>query len=159
MWFGDPIWKHARWTHMFQTANDLTTVQCGATLIVDDPIFGVPYLPDLHLRLAVRTAQRVAPRALLIPLAVGQRGDNLDRPFHEALHFRQGGLNHALQLGKRLGRLHAVIANPLEAFSKAMLHHAPNKRVDRYRFPLHPLTFMRTVVIRDPLAIIAVDPP
>src|SRR5215217_7934005 len=31
MWFGDPIWKHARWTHMFQTANDLTTVQCGAT--------------------------------------------------------------------------------------------------------------------------------
>src|SRR5262245_37527468 len=33
-------------------------------LIVDDPIFGVPYLPDPHLRLAVRTAQRVAPLAL-----------------------------------------------------------------------------------------------
>jgi hypothetical protein len=33
MWFGDPIWKHARWTHMFQTANDLTTVQCGATVV------------------------------------------------------------------------------------------------------------------------------
>ena len=31
MWFGDPIWKHARWTPMFQTANDRTTVTCGAT--------------------------------------------------------------------------------------------------------------------------------
>src|SRR5262245_24899347 len=131
----------------------------GLELIVDDPIFGVPYLPDLHLRMAVRTAQRVAPRALLIPLTVGQGGDNPDRPFDKALHFRQGGLNHALQLGKRLGRLHAVIADPLEAFRKDMLHHAPNKRVDCYRFPLHPLTFMRTIVIRDPLAIIAVDPP
>src|SRR5262245_3203768 len=80
--------------------------------IVDDPIFGVPYFPDPHLRLAVRTAQRVAPRALLIPLPIGQGGDNLDCPFDEALHFRQGGLNHALQLGKRPGRLHAVIASP-----------------------------------------------
>src|SRR5438309_11282007 len=128
-------------------------------LIVDDPIFGVPYLPDPHLRLAVRTAQRVAPRALLIPLAVGQRGDNLDGLLNEALDFRQGGLNHALQLGKRLGRLHAIIANPLEAFGKDMLYHAPDKRVDCHRFPLHPLPFGGTVVIRDPLAIIAVDPP
>src|SRR5207248_9653460 len=31
MQFGDSIWKHARWTRMFQTANDLTTVKCGAT--------------------------------------------------------------------------------------------------------------------------------
>jgi hypothetical protein len=106
----------------------------------------------------VRTAQRGAPRALLIPLAVGQRGDDLDRPFDKALHFRQGGLNHVLQLGKRLGRLHAIIAHALEAFGKDMLHHAPDKRVDRHRFPLYPLTFVRTVVIRDPLAIIAIDP-
>src|SRR5919199_977865 len=130
----------------------------GFELIVDDPISGVPYLPNPHLRLAVRTAQRVEPRALLIPLAVSQRGDNLDRPFHKALYFRQGGLNHTFELGKRLGRLHTVIANPLEAFGKDMLHHAPNKRIDRHRFPLHPLTFVRTVVIRHPLAIIAVDP-
>src|SRR5262252_8980428 len=60
-------------------------------LIVDDSIFGVPYFPDPHLRLAVRTAQRVAPHALLIPLAVGQRGDNLDSLLHEAWDFRQGG--------------------------------------------------------------------
>jgi hypothetical protein len=35
MQFGDSIWKHARWTRMFQTANDLTTVKCGATLQLD----------------------------------------------------------------------------------------------------------------------------
>ena len=119
----------------------------------------MPYLPDPHRRLAVRTAQRVAPRALLIPLAGGQRGDNLDGLLNEALDFRQGGLNHALQLGKRLGRLHAIIAHPLEAFGKDLLYHAPDKRVDRHRFPLHPLTFVGTGVIRDPLAILAVDPP
>src|SRR5262249_26740291 len=51
------------------------------------------------------------------------------------------------------------IRNPLETFRKGMLHHTPDKRVDRYRCPLHPFTFVRTVVIRDPLAIIAVDPP
>src|SRR5215813_14415584 len=122
--------------------------------IVDAPIFGVPYLPDPHLRVAVRTAQRVAPRALLVPLPVGQPGDDLHGALDDAFHLGQGGLNHALQLGKCLSRLHAVIANPLEALSKDMLHHAPNKRVDGYRFPLHPLTFMRPIVIRDPLAII-----
>src|SRR5215831_6781209 len=83
-----------RWRRIFPPFN-------GLELIVDDPIFGVPYPPDPHLSLAVRTARRVAPRALLIPLAVGQRGDNLDGLLHEALDFRQGGLNHALQLGKR----------------------------------------------------------
>jgi hypothetical protein len=36
MQFGDSIWKDARWTRMFQTANDLTTVKCGATSRVTD---------------------------------------------------------------------------------------------------------------------------
>src|SRR5215471_793704 len=31
MQFGNSIWKDALWTHMFQTAHDLTTVKCGAT--------------------------------------------------------------------------------------------------------------------------------
>src|SRR5262249_60322969 len=77
----------------------------------------------------------------------------------EAVHVRPRGVHLALQLGKRLVRLHAGIANPLETFRKGMWHHAPDKRVDRYRFPLHPFTVVRPVVIRDPLAIIAVDPP
>src|SRR5215470_8473576 len=128
-------------------------------LIVDDSIFGVPYLPDPHLRVAVRTTQRVAPHALLIPLAVGQPSNDFNGSLDHAFHLDHSLANQHLELGKRLGRLHAVIANPLEALRKDMLHHAPNKRVDCYRFPLHPLTFMRTIVIRDPLAIIAVDPP
>src|SRR5215467_13540849 len=61
----------------------------GLELIVDDPMFGVPYLPDPHLRVAVRTAQWVAPRALLIPLAVGQRGENPDRVHDDALDLSQ----------------------------------------------------------------------
>src|SRR5438445_3200755 len=95
----------------------------GLARIVDDPILGVPYLPDPPRRLAVRTAQRVAPRALLIPWAVGQRGAHLDGRLHAALDFRQGGLHHALQLGKRLGRLHAIIARPLESFGKDLWYH------------------------------------
>jgi len=31
-------------------------------------------------------------------------------------------MNHGLDLGKRLSSLHAVIAYPLEAFGKRMLH-------------------------------------
>jgi hypothetical protein len=125
---------------------------------MDDTIDRGPDAPHVHSTLTVGTPQGVTPRALLIPWAVGQRGANLDRFLNEALYFRPGGLHHALQLGERLGRLHAVRANPLEAFSKDILSHAPDKRVDRHRFPLHPRTFVRPVVIRDPLAIIAVDP-
>src|SRR5215813_5669230 len=53
---------------------------------------------------------------LLIALPVGQGGDDLDRPLDDALHLSQGLLNHPLQRGKGLGRLHPVIADPLEAF-------------------------------------------
>ena len=101
----------------------------------------------------------VSPRALLIPLAIGQGGDNLDRPFDEALHFRQGGLNHTPQFGKRLGRLHAIIANPLKAFGKDMLDHPSNKRVDRHCFPLHSLALVRTIMLGDAVPVIAVDAP
>src|SRR5215831_9079474 len=100
--------------------------------VVDHARGRVPYPPQPHVALTMRTASGVAPRALLVPLAVGHRGDDLDRLLHEALYFRQGGLNHALQLGQRLGRLHAVRAHPLETFRKGMWHHAPDKRVDRY---------------------------
>ena len=70
----------------------------------------------------MRTAQGVSPRALLVPLAVGHRGDDLDRSLDDALHLGQGLLNHAFELGKRLGGLHPVIAYALEAFGKHMLN-------------------------------------
>ncbi len=82
----------------------------------------MPYLPDSHLRVAVRTAQGVAPHAPLIALAVGQRRDDLDRPSDDALYLGQGLLNETFEFGKGLRRLHPVIAYPLEAFGKRMLH-------------------------------------
>ena len=40
----------------------------------------------------MRTAQGVAPRALLVPLAVGQRGDDLDRALDDTLHLGDVGV-------------------------------------------------------------------
>ena len=126
---------------------------------MDDAIGRVPDPPHPHIALTVRTAQGVTPRALLIALAVGQGGDDLDRALDDTLDLGQGLLNQALDLGKRLRRLHPVIADSLEAFGKHMLHHAANKRVDIDRFPLHPLRLMGAIMIGDPVAIIAIDSP
>ena len=126
---------------------------------MDDPIGRVPDAPHLHSALTVWTAQRVSPAALLIALAVGQGRNDLDRALDEALHLGQGLLNHAFELGKRLGRQRPVIAYPLEAFGKHMLNHTSDKRVDLHRFPLDPLALVRTIMIGDPLPIIAVDAP
>ena len=51
---------------------------------MNDAIDRVPYPPESHLTVTVRTVQGVAPGALLIALAVGQRGENLDRPRDDA---------------------------------------------------------------------------
>src|SRR5256885_6310111 len=73
--------------------------------VVDHAIGRVPYPPQPHFALTMRTAQGVSPRALLVPLAVGHQGDDLDRSLDDALHLGQGLLNHAFDRGKRLGRL------------------------------------------------------
>ena len=52
---------------------------------MDHAIDRVPYPPESHLTVAVRTVQGVAPGALLRALAVGQWGDDLDRPLDDAL--------------------------------------------------------------------------
>jgi hypothetical protein len=119
----------------------------------------MPDTPHAHLLLTVRTAQGVSPAALLIALAVGQGSDDLDRPSDDALHRSHGLLNEAFELGKRLGRLHAVVAYPLEAFGKRMRHHTPDKRVDCHRFPLDPLALVGPIMIRDLVSIVAVDAP
>src|SRR5262249_20103848 len=102
---------------------------------MDDTIGRVPDAPYVHSALTVWTAQRVSTRALLVTLAVGQRGDDLDRSLDEALALGQGLLNEPLERGKGLGRLDSVIAYPLEAFGKHMLHHTPDEGVDLHRFP------------------------
>ena len=126
---------------------------------MDAPIARMPDPPHAHLTLAVRTAQGVTPGALLIALAVGQRGDDFDRPLDDTLYPGQGLVNHVLDRGKCLRGLHPVIADPLKAFGKHMLNHAPNKGVDCHRFPLDALALVRTVVICDPLAIVAINAP
>src|SRR5437667_9455840 len=50
-------------------------------LVINHPILGVPDPPDRHLCSAVRTPEGIAARTLLIPLPVGQPGDDFDSPF------------------------------------------------------------------------------
>ena len=119
----------------------------------------MPDAPHAHLPLTVRTAQGISPSALLVALAVGHRSDDLDCPLDDTLHLGQGVMNHALELLKRLRRLHPVIAYPLKSLGKHMLNHPADKRIDFHRFPLDVLALVRTVVIGDPLAIIAIKAP
>src|SRR6266571_8617845 len=61
----------------------------GFQLIIDHAIFRVPDTPHPHCTLTVRTAQGVSTGALLIALAVGHGGDDLDRPLGAPLHLGQ----------------------------------------------------------------------
>ena len=124
---------------------------------MDEAIGWMPDAPHAHRPLTVRTAQGISPAALLIALAVGQGSDDLDRPSDDALALGQGLLNLACELGKRLGRLHPVIAYPLEACGKRMLHHTPDKRGDFQRFPLDLFALVGPIMIRHPGSIVAVD--
>src|SRR5215470_12670462 len=128
-------------------------------LIVDHPIGRMPDAPHLHLTLTVGTPEGIAPRALLVPLSVGQPGDDLHRALDHALDLGQGRANDHLDLGKRLGGLHPVIPNTLEPFGHGVLHHAANKREDIHRFLFHPVGPVGAVMVRDPLAIIALNAP
>ncbi len=89
---------------------------------MNEAIGRMPDAPHAHLMLTVRTAQGVPTRTLLVALAVGHRCDNLHRSLDDTLDLRQGLLNETLQLGKRLGRLHPVIAYPFETLGTHMLH-------------------------------------
>src|SRR6266545_1622346 len=91
-----------------------TFLQCAFTAHIDHPVGRVPDAPQSHFTSTVRTDQRVPSRALLVPLPVGQSGDDLHRTLDDTLHLGQGCLHRHLHLGKRLGRLHPVIADALE---------------------------------------------
>jgi len=95
----------------------------------------------------------------MVALAICHRGDELDRALDHMLHLGQGGLNHRLELGKCLGRLHPVIAHSLKAFGHHVLDHPANKREDIDGLTLHSFTAVRAVMIGDVVAIIAIDAP
>src|SRR5215472_10235235 len=124
---------------------------------MDHPIGWVPDAPYPHLMPPMWTDEWIPPRALLVPLPVGQPGDDLDGALDHALHLGQGVVNRDLDLRKRLGRLHPVIPDALEAFGQRVLHHPANKRVDSDGFVLDPLGAVGPVMVRDSLAIIAID--
>src|SRR5262245_37841965 len=109
----------------------------------------MPHAPHSHLSPTVRTYEGISTRALLVPLPVGQPGDELHRALHHAFYLGQGRLDHHLHFGKRLARLHAVIADALEPFGHGVLHHPTNKRVDINGFMLPPLSAVGPVMIRD----------
>ena len=108
--------------------------------------------------LTVRTDERVSPDALPVALAVGHRSDDLDGSLDDPLDLGQGLLNQALDLGKRLRGLHAIIPDTLKAFGKYMLYHASDEGIHVDRFPFHPLALMRAIMIGHPMPIIAIDP-
>jgi len=89
---------------------------------MNEAIGRMPDAPHAHLMLTVRTAQGVPTRTLLVALAGGHRCDNLHRSLDDTLDLRQGLLHETLQRGKRLGRLHPIIADTLEPLGDRMLH-------------------------------------
>src|SRR5215510_9853397 len=89
---------------------------------MNHPVGWMPDAPDPHLMPTVWTDAWIPPRALRIALPVRQSRDDLDRALDHPLDLRQGRSNHDLHLGKRLGRLHPIIADTLEAFRHRVLH-------------------------------------
>src|SRR5437870_11949321 len=108
----------------------------------------MPDVPHIHLTATVRTDQRVSPRALRIPLPIGQPSNDLHSALDDALHLRQRRLNPHLHLGKRLGSLHSIIADTLEAFGHRTLKHAPAKRIHSDSSPPHAAGSARAAMLR-----------
>src|SRR3989449_2896332 len=65
-------------------------------LVIDHPVDRMPDAPHPHLTPTVRTDQGVPTRALLIPLPVGQPGDDLHRALDHPLHLGHGLVNQDL---------------------------------------------------------------
>jgi hypothetical protein len=82
----------------------------------------MPNTPDLHLFPTMWTPQGIAPCTLLISLLVRQPGDDFNGAPDYTFNLGQSRLNRHPHLGKRLGRLYAVIADALEPFGHRMLH-------------------------------------
>ena len=105
----------------------------------------------------VRTAPGITPRALLVPLPVGQPGSALDRALDNALHLGQRRWHRHLHLGKRLRGLHPLIAEALEAFRQGVWHHPTNKPVDIDGVALHALGAVGAGMGGDPLPLRTID--
>src|SRR5438876_8056541 len=88
-------------------------------LVIHHTVLRMPHLPHVHRMVAMRTAQRIATGTLTVAFPITLGRDDLDGTLDDAPHLRQGLLNQAFNLGKRLGRLHPVVAYPLETFRRS----------------------------------------
>src|SRR5262249_21786409 len=127
--------------------------------VIHHPIFGVPDLPHAHLMMAVRADQRIATGTLAVAFSGVFGSDNLDRPLDDGPHLGQGLTYQPFDLGKRLGRLHAIIPDPFEPFGKALLNHPTNKGRDIHPLPLHPFASVGAGVGGNVAPLIPVKPP
>ena len=66
-------------------------------------------MPHVHRVLTVGTPEGITSCTLLIPLPIGETGDDLHRAFDDLLHLGQGRVNDLLDPGKCLGGLYAII--------------------------------------------------
>src|SRR5438477_12632526 len=78
-------------------------------LVIHHSVFGMPNLPEPHLVVTMRTPSWVSTTALLVAVAVGEPRNDLDGPLHDAFNLRYGLVDQALNLFKRLCRLHPVV--------------------------------------------------
>jgi hypothetical protein len=60
---------------------------------------------------------------------------------------------------KRLVSLHSVILDAFEAFGHRVWHHPANTRVDIDGFALHSLGSVGPAMVRDPVALVAINAP
>src|SRR5688500_167728 len=105
----------------------------------------------------MRTDQRVSSCAFFVPLPIAQPGNDLHRTLDHAVHLGERHLSAGPSLGNRLGRLYSVIADALEALGQGMLHHPTDTCLHIHRFMFGPLCAMGAIMVRNPLAIIAID--
>jgi len=126
--------------------------------VIHDTVLRMPHLPHVHLMVAMRTEQRIAPRTLTVALPIARGRHDLDGTLDDAPHFRPGLLDQSFALGKRLGRLHPVVTYPLETFGQHMLNHPTDKGIDIHAFPLYPLRLVGAIMVGDALTIIPVKP-
>src|SRR5712691_10647590 len=85
-------------------------------LVIDHPVGRVPEAPQPPLAPTARTDHGVPTRALYVPLSRGQPGNDRDGALDHTLHLGHGLVHQDLALRNRLGGLHPVRPDALEAF-------------------------------------------
>jgi hypothetical protein len=128
-------------------------------LVIEHLVGRVPETPSSPLMPTVRPDQGVPPRALLLPLPRGEAGAALHRALDHPLHLGSGRVDPHVHLGKRLRGWHPIRAEALAPLGARVLPQAAHTRGDIHGCMLHPVGPVRAVLLRAPLALIALEAP